>query len=66
MIMTKKNSKRPPSEDGQMRHRAAAEILQLTEENRLLKIENQTLHGWIKQQDEFIERLSAAARKGKT
>ena len=44
----------------------APDIARLTEENRLLRIEIQTLHGWIAQQDEFIERLTAAARKGKT
>lgn len=56
----------PQSADGELRHTAAAELARLTEENRLLRIEVQTLHGWIKQQDEFIERLSAAARRGKT
>jgi hypothetical protein len=56
----------PQSADGEMRHRAAADIARLTEENRLLRIENATLHGWIRQQDEYIKRLTAAARKGKT
>jgi hypothetical protein len=41
----------------------APDIARLEAENRLLKIENQTLHGWIAQQDEFIERLTSAARR---
>jgi hypothetical protein len=53
----------PQSEDGEMRHTAAAELARLEAENRLLRIENATLHGWIAQQDEFINRLSAAARR---
>jgi hypothetical protein len=42
---------------------APSDLARLEAENRLLRIENATLHGWIAQQDEFINRLSAAARR---
>jgi len=53
----------PQSEDGEMRHRAAADIARLTKENEALKIENKALERFCALLSENYDRLLASTRR---
>ena len=53
----------PQSEDGEMRHRAAADIARLTEELRLARIEIKALERYCMLLSENYDRLLASTRR---
>ena len=53
----------PQSEDGEMRHRAAADIVRLTAENEALRIENKALEKFCALLSENYDRLLASTRR---
>ena len=55
----------PQTPDGEMRHRAAADIARLPAENEALRIENKALERYCMLLSENYDRLLASTRKGK-
>jgi cell division protein FtsB len=53
----------PQSEDGEMRHRAAADIARLTAENEALRIENAALERFCALLSENYDRLLLSTRR---